>query len=175
MNRERSMRGARYHEAGHAVAAYRHGYTITGVQATDEVWRTDYSRPPFGGYADAWREACITLAGQFADHVAAWGEMRPEPWVEFMEHAQNVREMVEDYGEEDARDDHLYILEYLEEMASYPSGGSLEACYRDVVEDTRQLLWDHWSEIEAVVCALEQTGTLDGAEVVQAIKTEAGE
>ena len=60
-------------------------------------------------------------------------------------------------------------------MASYPSGDSLEACYREVVEDTRQLLWDHWSEVEAVVRALEQTGTLNGAEVVQAIKTEAGE
>ncbi len=85
MDWERSMRGARYHEAGHAVAAYHHGYAVTSVIATDEEWGTNWRRPAFGGPADAWQDACVTLAGQFADHVAAWGEMRPESWEEFLE------------------------------------------------------------------------------------------
>ena len=160
MDWKRSMRGARYHEAGHAVAAYHHGYTITAVVATDEEWGTNWRRPDLGGPVDAWRDACVTLAGQFADHVAAWGEMRPEPWEEFVGDAETVREMVE-YGDEDARDDHLAILEHLEEMASY-SGDSLEACYLEVVEDTRKLVSEHWAEIEAVARALERTGILDG-------------
>jgi hypothetical protein len=156
------MRGARYHEAGHAVAAYHHGYTVTAVIATDKEWGTNWSRPAFGGPADAWRDACVTLAGQFADHVAAWGEMRPEPWEEFLRDAETVREMVEEDGDEDARDDHLKILEHLEEMASYPPGDSLEACYLWVVEDTRNLVSEHYVEIEAVAQALELSGILDG-------------
>ncbi len=100
MNWERSMRGARYHEAGHAVAAYHQGWNITSVTATAEEWRTNWRRAAFGGPADAWREACVTLAGQLADDVAvaAWGEMHPEPWEEFLEVAETVREMVEVYA-----------------------------------------------------------------------------
>jgi hypothetical protein len=161
MDWERTMRGARYHEAGHAVAAHHHGYTVRAVMATDEEWGTNWSRPAFGGPADDWRDACVTLAGQFADHVAAWGEVRPEPWEEFLSDAETVREMVEEYGDEDARDDHLEILEHLEEMASY-SGDSLETCYLEVVQDTRTLISEHWAEIEAVAHALDQTGILDG-------------
>jgi hypothetical protein len=86
--------------------------------------------------------------------------MRPEPWEEFLRDAEIAREMVEVEGDEDARDDHLAILEHLEEMASYWSD-SLEACYLEVVEDTRKLISEHWAEIEAVAQALEQTGILD--------------
>jgi hypothetical protein len=160
---KKSMKGARYHEAGHAVAAYHHGYTIKSVTATADEWCTNWSRPAFGGRADAWRNACVTLAGQLADHVAAWREMRPEPWEVFLADAEVVRELVEE-GEEDARDDHLALLEILEEMVAYYSwGDNLEACYRTVVEDTRGLLSEYWSEVEAVARALEPTGTLDGA------------
>jgi hypothetical protein len=172
MDWERTMRGARYHEAGHAVAAYHNGYRIMGVTATNEEWGTNWRRAAFGGPADAWRAACVTLAGQLADHVAAWGEMRPEPWEEFLQGAETVREMVE-AGEEDMRDDHLDLLEHLEEMASYLPGEGLEAYYQEVVGNTRRLLAKHWPEVEAVVRALEETDTLDGPAVVRAI-TEAG-
>ena len=164
------MRGARYHEAGHAVAAHHHGYTINSITATDEEWYTYWSRDHYGGPTDAWREACVTLAGQFADDVAYWEEMRPEPWEEFLGEAEAVRELVE-YGDEDMRDDHLYLLEHLEEMVPYSSwGDSLEACYRQVVEDARQLLTEYWSEVEAVARALEPTGTLDGAGFLRAVQ-----
>jgi len=92
--------------------------------------------------------------------VAACGEVRPEPWEEFLRDAETVRELVE-YGDEDARDDHLEILEHLEEMG-YFSGDSLEACYLEVVADARKLISEHWAEIDAVAHALEQTGVLDG-------------
>jgi hypothetical protein len=77
------MRGARYHEAGHTVAAHHNGYTINSITATADEWRTYWSRRPYGGPVDAWRDACVTLAGQLADQVVHWGEMRPEPWEEF--------------------------------------------------------------------------------------------
>ena len=126
------MRGARYHEAGHAVAAYHNGYTIKSVTATADEWSTNWGRPPYDGPADAWRNACVTLAGQLADRVAAWGEMRPEPWEEFLADAEEVRELVE-AGDEDERDDHLAILEHLEDL-SYSWDDSLEECYREVVK-----------------------------------------
>jgi hypothetical protein len=169
---ERSMRGARYHEAGHAVAAHHHGYTIESVTATAEEWGTNWRRPTFGGAAEAWREACVTLAGQLADHVAAWEEMRPEPWEEFLENAQAALILV-DEGEEDARDDHFDLLRHLEEMASFPPGDSLEVCYGEVVEDTRRLLLEHWPEVESVARALEETGSLDGAAFLQALEASA--
>lgn len=101
------------------------------------------------------------MAGQLADHVAAWGEMRPELWGEFLEAAEFVRDEVEG-GDEDARDDHLDLLEHLEGMAADPhEDRGLEACYLEVVEDTRRLLSEHWAEVEAVARALEETGTLD--------------
>ena len=164
------MKEARYHEAGHAVAAYHNGYTIKSVTATADEWSTNWGRPPYGGPADAWREACVTLAGQLADDVAAWGEMRPEPWEEYLGEAEEQREFVEE-GHEDVRGDHLWLLEHLGEMVAYHSwGDSLEACYRQVVEDTCQLLVEHWSEVEAVARALEPTGTLDGAGFMRAVQ-----
>lgn len=167
---EKSMKEARYHEAGHAVAAHHNGYTIKSVTATADEWCTNWSRPAFGGPADAWRDACVTLSGQLADHVAAWGEMRPEPWEEFMGVAEEVRELEEE-GDEYARDDHLELLEVLEEMVAYSSwGDTLEACYYEVVQDTRRLLSEYWSEVEAVARALELTGTLDGAAFMRAIQ-----
>jgi hypothetical protein len=170
---EKAMRGARYHEAGHAVAAYHHGYTIKSVTATADDWSTNWGRPLFGGPAAAWRDACVTLAGQLAEDVAAWGEIRPEPWEEFLGEAEMARELVED-GDEDARDDHLWLLEILEEMVAYHSwGDTLEACYRQVVEDTRRLLSEYWSEVEAVARALEPTGTLDGAGFKRAVQERA--
>ena len=42
----------------------------------------------------------------------------------------------------------------------------LEGSYRIVEEDSRQLVTDHWVEIEAVTGALEQKGALDGPEVM---------
>jgi hypothetical protein len=84
-----------------------------------------------------------------------------------------ARELVED-GDEDARDDHLWLLEILEEMVAYHSwGDTLEACYRQVVEDTRRLLSEYWSEVEAVARALEPTGTLDGAGFKRAVQERA--
>jgi hypothetical protein len=78
---EEIMRGTRYHEAGHAIAAYHHGYPITGVRVTDAEcitnYRSRYPSPEFGGWAELWREACITMAGLLADQRAMWGEMRP--------------------------------------------------------------------------------------------------
>jgi len=86
------------------------------VVATGEEWKTNWRFYDFGGYAEVWRAACVTLAGQFADHVAAWGEMRPG--------------------------DHLDLLGYLEEMAyrDYLGNDGLETCYREVVADTAEQL-----------------------------------
>ena len=78
---EELMRITRYHEAGHAVAAYHHGYPINGVSVTDAECTINYRTPNpssmFYGWADLWREACITMAGLLADQRAMWGEMRP--------------------------------------------------------------------------------------------------
>jgi ATP-dependent Zn protease len=78
---EELMRITRYHEAGHAVAAYHHGYPINGVSVTDAECIINYRTPNpssvFYGWADLWREACITMAGLLADQRAMWGEMRP--------------------------------------------------------------------------------------------------
>jgi hypothetical protein len=169
MEWEKSMRGARYHEAGHAVAVYHHGWTIKEVTVTDEVWWTGFQRPLANGYADAWRQACVTMAGQLADERASWGEMRPESWENFRENAEVVRMEVE-CGDELARDDHLELLEHLEEMASYPGMGSLEDCYREVVEDSRRLVTEHWAEVEALASALERLGTLSGEAAVEIIE-----
>ncbi len=167
------MRGARYHEAGHAVAAYRNGYEVTGITATDEDWSTNWRRRVGGGYADAWREACVTLAGQLADQRAVWGEMRPQTWEEFSAEAEEILEELEASGEDAAEgvmsSDVVELLDALEVMAS-SYGDPLDECYRSVVEDTRRLVSDNWGQIGAVARALEQTGTLDGAEVVRVIE-----
>ena len=94
--------------------------------------------------------------------------MRPEPWEEFLREAETARELVE-YGDEDARDDHLEILEHLEEMAYYWDD-SLEVCYLEIVEDARKLVSEHWAEIEAVAHALEETGVLDGPTFAQTME-----
>ncbi len=159
---EAMTRGARFHEAGHAVAACYHGMKITGVIATDEEWVTNYRRPVYGGWAEAWREAVITLAGQFADQRASWGEIRPEGFEEFPTDAQVELE------EEWIAGDHADLLEALEKMASYPYSGGLNESYDTVVEDARGLVHEHWAEIEAVAVALEENGGyLDGEEVVR--------
>ena len=91
---EEIMRGTRYHEAGHAVAAYHHGCLITCVTVTDEERKTYFRRPIFDGWADSWREACVTMAGLLADQCAMWGEMRPAPWAEFLAEAEAELEVL---------------------------------------------------------------------------------
>lgn len=170
MDWERSMRGARYHEAGHAVAAYRSGWEVTGITTTDDEWGLNFRRPAFGGPSLAWMLARLTLAGQLADQRASWGEMRPEPWAEFLDSAEFVRDEV-DSGDEAARDDHLDLLEELEQITADPyERRGLEACYLAAVEEAAGFVSEHWAEIEAVALALEQTGTLDGPTVVRAIE-----
>jgi hypothetical protein len=167
MDWAKMMKGARYHEAAHAVAAYHNGYKITGITATDDEWITNYRGSSFGGWAESWRKACVTLAGQLADQRASWGEMRPEPWAEFLAGAEAGRE---EWGIEDLSD-HGFLLEALEVMAADPlSDGTLEESYRIVVEDTRRLVSEHWGEVEAVASALERTGALDGPEAERIIE-----
>jgi hypothetical protein len=166
-----TMKGARYHEAAHAVAAYYHGWSVIRVIATQEEWRTDYQRPAFGGWSESWRSACVTLAGWFADQRASWGDIRPEPWAEFLCSAMEERQL-RDEGEEWLYGDHGQLLDELEEMAAYPHAGTLEECYREVVEDTRELVSGHWRKIEAVADALERSGVLGGPEVVRVIEEE---
>ncbi len=164
------MRGTRYHEAGHAVAAYLHGYEITRVTVTDEEYMTNYRRLALGGWAESWREACVTMAGQLADQCASWGEMRPRPWAEFLAEAETgLEELVYD---EEMRTDDTDLLLLLREMSADPVGDDLEESYRIVVEETRQLVSEHWTEIEAVACALEEKKILDGPEVVRLIEKE---
>jgi hypothetical protein len=40
----------------------------------------------------------------------------------------------------------------------------------EIVEDTRRLLAEYWSEVEAVARALEPNGTLDGAGFMRAVQ-----
>jgi hypothetical protein len=105
MDWAKKMKGARYHEAAHAVAAYHNGYKITGIIATDDEWITNYRGPVFGGWAESWREACVTMAGQLADQRASWGEMRPQPWAEFLAEAEEEREQQE-WGDLEDLSDH---------------------------------------------------------------------
>jgi hypothetical protein len=110
------------------------------------------------------------MAGQLADQRASWGELRPESWEKFREEAEVVRELVEIEGDDEARGDHLDLLEHLEEMASDPGEGSLEDCYREVVENASRLVSEHWPEIEAVASSLEQCGTLSGKGATEIIE-----
>jgi hypothetical protein len=166
---EEVMRGTRYHEAGHAIAAYYHGYSITRVITTDDEWITYYRRTPGDGWADSWREACVIMAGQLADQRACWGEMRPEPWAKFLAEAETELELVGD-GEDWLRGDYSDLLQLLRQMGNDPMGDGPEDSYRIVVEDSQQLVSGHWTEIEAVARALEQKSTLDGPEVVLIIE-----
>jgi hypothetical protein len=104
------MRDAKYNEAGHAVAAYHHGMQITGVSVTEEECVTNFPRPLYGGWSDAWRQAVIILAGQFADQRALWGEIRPDSFEEFLANAQEERGLVE-LDEETIAGDHVGLLE----------------------------------------------------------------
>jgi hypothetical protein len=126
-------------------------------------------RTRYEGWADSWREACVTMAGLLADQRAMWGEMRPAPWAEFLADAEAELEVVED-GEEWLRGDHTDLLQLLRQMSADWTGREPEESYRIVVEDSRQLVTDHWVEIEAVACALEQKGALDGPEVMLIIE-----
>jgi hypothetical protein len=166
---EEIMRNTRYHEAGHAVAAYHHGYLITGVTVSYEECKTYFRRPIFEGWADSWREACVTMAGLLADQRAMWGEMRPAPWAEFLADAEAELEVVED-GEEWLRGDHTDLLQLLRQMSADWTGREPEESYRIVVEVSRQLVMDHWTEIKALALALEQKGTLEGPEVIRIIE-----
>lgn len=168
MSWEKIMRGARYHEAGHAVVAYFNGYEITGITVTDEEWITNFRRPFTSGSADAWRKACTTLAGWFADTRIGWGAVRPQTWREFLKDALYGRREAE-YGDEGLLGDQTDLLEELEEMACY-DGITPRECYQQVVEDTRRLVSEHWAEIEALARALEQNGHLDGPEAVRIIE-----
>ncbi len=160
MDLEKIMEGARHHEAGHAVAAYYNGFAVTGVAATPEETITNWRGPYPSTWTDSWRRACVTMAGQFADQQASWGEIRPESWEEFRDDAEETLEMIE-YGEAEP-DDHTGVLEDLERMSDEPGES-----YRIVVRDARALVSEHWGEIAAVARALERTGHLDGAEFVR--------
>jgi hypothetical protein len=46
----------------------------------------------------------------------------------------------------------------------------LEELYQIVVDDSRQLITDHWAEIEAVARALEQKSTLEGPDIILVIE-----
>jgi hypothetical protein len=168
---EEIMRGTRYHEAGHAVAVYYHGYLITGVSVSDGTFITNYRAKALDGWTDQWRVACITMAGMLADQRAMWGEMSPEPWATFLADAEEAVEAeAEFYGDDVPRDDRSVLLHLFGQMADDPVGDDPAESYRIVVEDSRQLVTDHWTEIEAVARALEQKGTLDGPEVTRIIE-----
>src|SRR5215212_1248219 len=119
---EEIMRGTRYHEAGHAVAAYHHGFPITSVSVTDAEcitnYRTKYPNSEFRGWADLWREACVTMVGPLADQRAMWGEMRPEPWAEFLAFLGDAEMVLEAevYDDDLPPDDHSTLLQLLQQM-----------------------------------------------------------
>jgi hypothetical protein len=166
-----AMRGARYHEAGHAVVAHYNGWTVKSVVATDHEWHCYWNRYDFGGWSDAWRAACTTLAGQLADHMHAFSEWRPRAWEEFVEDAEFQRELL--YEMPDQVGDQYDLLLRLEEMSERDDFGPMspEECYRAVVEDTIEQLSEHWTEVEAVVRALERTGgRLDDEAFVEALE-----
>jgi hypothetical protein len=169
------MRGTRYHEAGHDVAAYHHGYLITGVTVTDTecvaTYRSPYPSPEFGGWGELWREACITMAGLLADQRAMWGEMRPEPCANFLADAKEAVESEAELHVDDLPpDDHSTLLRLLRQMGDGSMGDDPAKYYRLVVESSGQLVSDHWTEIDAVARALEQNAMLDGPEVVRIIE-----
>ena len=171
---EEIIRGTRYHEAGHAVASYHHGFSLTRVRVTDAEcitsYRTKHPNSEFRGWTDLWREACVTMAGPLADQRALWGEMRPEPWTEFLAEAEQELESVED-GEEWLRSDHSDLLQLLRRMGGDPTmDAGPEESYRIVLEDSRALVNEFWAEIEAVARALEEKDTLGGPEVVRSIE-----
>jgi hypothetical protein len=162
---------SRYREAGHAVIAYReHWYTIKSVTATDEVQLALYGSPFPSTFADFWREASIILSGKFAEHIAVWGEVLPQPWEEFLSDVEPIRED-EGLYDDMANIDDMQLLEAVEGMYATQLGkDDLEDLYDNLVEETRVMVSEDWSEIEAVACALESTGYLDGPEVVKIIK-----
>ena len=170
---EELMRIIRYHEAGHAIAAYHHGCLITRVSVTDAEYITDYRSPAFGGWVELWGEACITMAGILAEQLAMYGEVSPEePWADILAFLGDEEEALEAevYYHDLLDDDHSTLVRLLQQMGNDPMGDDPAEYYRIVVMDSRQLVTDHWTEIDAVARALEQKHTLDGQEVVRIIE-----
>jgi hypothetical protein len=141
------------------------------VTATDEVQLALYRCPLPRTHADFWREACIILSGKFAEHMALWGEVRPQPWEEFLSDAELIREDPGAYEDLGNCDD-VQLLEALEGMyaTQYLGKYDLEGLYDQTVEEVRVMVSEDWSEIEAVASALESTGHLDGPEVEEIIE-----
>jgi hypothetical protein len=167
---EEIMRGTRYHEAGHAVAAHYHWYDLTRVIATYEEARIEYLCSEPGGYFDSWRRACITMAGPLAGQRALCGEMSTEPWDIFLWNAEDDLELVEiGFDPLDGSDDSK-LLQWLYKMGEDPDfGAEPEESYWIVVRDCRRLVASQWPAIEAVARALEEHDTLDGPEAVRII------
>jgi hypothetical protein len=109
------------------------------------------------------------MAGLLAEQQAMFGEMRPEPWADFLADAQEALE-AEVYDDDLPPDDHSTLLRLLRQMCNDPMGDDPAEYYRIVVEDSRHLVTDHWAEIEAVAHALETKGALDGPEVTLIIE-----
>jgi len=169
------MRGTRYHEAGHAVAAHYHWYELTRVTATYEEARIEYLYPEPVGYFDYWRKACVTMAGPLAGQRALCGEMSPEPWGEFLWEAEEGPELIE-IGFDWLRADDTDLLQLLYKMGDDPTiSTEPEESYRIVAEHSRRLVTNHWAEIEAVARALGEHDTLDGPEAVRIIEQTTGE
>jgi len=167
---EEYMRGIRYHEAGHAVAAHYHWCELTRVTATYEEARIEYLCSEPGGYFDSWRRACITMAGPLAGQRASWGEMSREPWDIFLWEAEEDQESVEIGFDELRGSDHIDLLQLLYKMGEDPDfGAGPEESYWIVVRDSRRLVTSQWAAIEAVARALEEHDTLDGPEAVRII------
>src|SRR5919107_6348410 len=116
----KDIRGARYHEAGHAVAAHYHWCELTRVIATYEKARIEYLCSEPGGYFDSWRRACITMAGPLAGQRALCGEMSTEPWDIFLWNAEDDLELVEiGFDPLDGSDDSK-LLQWLYKMGEDP-------------------------------------------------------
>jgi hypothetical protein len=111
------------------------------------------------------------MAGMLADQRAMFGEVRPEPWADVLAFLGDEEALeAEVYDDDLPPDDHSTLLRLLQQMGDDPVGDDLEESYRIVVEDSRQLVTDHWSEIDAVARALEQNAIIDGPEVVRIIE-----
>ena len=94
---------------------------------------------------------------------------RCAPWAEFLAEAEAELEVVEE-GEDWLRGDHSDLLRLLRQMSADWTGREPEESYQIVVEDSQQLVMDHWTEIEALAHALEQKSTLEGPEVIRIIE-----
>lgn len=93
-----------------------------------------------------------SLAGQFAEELDGWGEIRPETWKE----VSYAAELEEEVGGEG---DRAAIARHLRDW------GDPEEAYPLVVQDTEQSVRDLWPEITAVAEALIVRRRLEGDEV----------